>query len=122
MLVGRDLRSESRDMLIKIIQNTELVDATSRAAGPQVRTDTIASLPLPSWAVPTADSILHELAGWVHASALAAWRENYPAWIARDNFCHCFKASAAKSESDRFITLGPRCVSCLTKVRIFFRS
>jgi hypothetical protein len=58
----------------------------SGAAGPQVRTDTIASLPLPSWAVPTAESILHELAGWVHASALAAWRENNPAWIARDHF------------------------------------
>jgi hypothetical protein len=85
-LVGRVLRSESRDTLIKIIQNTELVDATSGAAGPQVRTDTIASLPLPSWAVPTAESILHELAGWVHASALAAWRENNPAWISRDHF------------------------------------
>jgi hypothetical protein len=78
-LVGRVLRSESRDTLIKVIQNAELVDATSGAAGPQVRTDTIASLPLPSWAVPAAESILHELAGWVHASALAAWRENNPA-------------------------------------------
>lgn len=85
-LVGRVLRSESRDTLIKIIQNTELVDATSGASGPQVKTDTIASLPLPSWAVPTAESILNELAGWVHATALAAWRENTPAWIERDHF------------------------------------
>ena len=85
-LVGRVLRSESRDALIKLIQHIELVDARSGAGGPQVRTDTIASLPLPSWAVPAAESILHELAGWVHASALAAWRENDAAWITRDHF------------------------------------
>ncbi len=85
-LVGRVLRSESRDTLIKVIQNTELVDATAGAASPQVRADTIASLPLPSWAAPTAESILDELAGWVYARALAAWRENNPAWIARDHF------------------------------------
>jgi hypothetical protein len=95
MLVGRVLRSESRDTLIKIIQNTELVDARSGAAGPQVRTETIASLPLPSWAAPTAESILHELAGWVHANALAAWRENNPAWIARDHFINHLHAVLA---------------------------
>lgn len=85
-LTDRVLRSESRDALIKLIQNTELVDATSGAGAPQVRNDTMASLQLPSWAVPTAESILHELAGWIHACTLAAWRENKPAWIARDHF------------------------------------
>jgi hypothetical protein len=85
-LVDRVLRSESRDTLIKLIQNTELVDAASGAAGPQVRSDTIASLQLPSWAVPTAESILNELVGWVHSCTLAAWRENKSAWIARDHF------------------------------------
>lgn len=86
VLVGRILRSESRDTLIKLIHNTELLDATSGAAAPQVRSDTIANLPLPSWAIPTADSILNELAGWVHSCTAAAWRENKPAWIGRDQF------------------------------------
>src|SRR6266436_8716056 len=35
-LTDRVLRSESRDTLIKLIQNTELVDATSGAGAPQV--------------------------------------------------------------------------------------
>ena len=39
-----------------------------------------------------------------------------------DRKIHCLNASAAKSESDRFIMVGPHCVSCLTKVRIFSRS
>ncbi len=86
ILTGRVLRSESRDTLIKLIQNTELVDANSGAAAGQVKHDTIKSLPLPSWAVASAGSILHELAGWVYASTLAAWRENNPAWLERDHF------------------------------------
>ena len=91
-LVNRVLRSESRDTLINLIQNTELVDAASGAAGPQVRSDTIANLPLPSWAAATAESILNELAGWVHSCTLAAWRERKPAWIARDHFINYLHA------------------------------
>ena len=39
-----------------------------------------------------------------------------------DRKIHYLNASAAKSESDRFIALGPRCVSFLAKVCIFLRS
>lgn len=91
-LVGRVLRSESRDILVKLIQNTELIDAASGASASMVRNDTIASLPLPSWAVPIAESVFHELSGWVFARALDAWRGNNPAWIARDNFVNQFHA------------------------------
>ena len=85
-LVGRILRSESRDTLIKLIQSTELLDATAGTAAQDVKNGTISNLPLPTWAMPTAESILNELAGWVHSCTLAAWRENRPAWIGRDHF------------------------------------
>lgn len=93
VLVNRVLRSESRDALIKLIERIDLVDASCGAATQQVRNDAIGSLQLPSWAVPTAESLLHELTGWVYACALTAWRENKPAWIARDHFVNQIHAA-----------------------------
>lgn len=85
-LMKRVLRSSSRSNLQKLILQCDMADATQATAGIQLRKETIARLQLPTWCSPNNDSIVDELLGWLHKTALAAWQENQPAWIQRDHF------------------------------------
>ncbi len=41
---------------------------------------------MPDWCSSSADSILDELLGWLHKTALALWEQNQPAWVQRNHF------------------------------------
>ncbi|MCX6844475.1 MAG: hypothetical protein NTX53_19610 [candidate division WOR-3 bacterium] len=83
---ARVLRPGSRPNLVKLIQSCGLADGSLETSGPELRAKTIAELPLPEWYKADADSIVNELLGWLHDTALAAWRQRRPAWIPRDHF------------------------------------
>lgn len=85
-LMQRVLRSSSRQNLGKLILHCELADESQAAGGAQLRKETLAQLQLPSWCSPNGDSIVDELLGWLHSTALATWQKNQPVWIQRDHF------------------------------------
>ncbi|MGI9067227.1 MAG: ABC-three component system protein [Pyrinomonadaceae bacterium] len=85
-LLLRVLSSDSRTNLRKLISRCEMADASQATAGPHLRKETIAHLQLPAWYSAEADSIVDELLGWLHTTALASWQKNLPAWIQRDHF------------------------------------
>ncbi len=85
-LVERVMRPESRPNLRKLIDRCRLVDGSAAAAGEDLRTETIGHLQLPQWCACNAGSILDELLGWMHRTALASWQQKHPAWIKRDHF------------------------------------
>lgn len=91
-IVKRVLRAESRDVLCSLIPKIELADGSQETAGPELRENTIKHLPLPQWCLPTAHSIVDELSGWLHKTALRSWQQNQPAWIQRDHFINQFHA------------------------------
>lgn len=91
-LIQRVLRSNSQANLRKLILRCEMADASQATAGPQLRRETIARLPLPAWCSSNADSIVDELSGWLHHTALAAWQQNQSAWIQRDHFVNQLQA------------------------------
>jgi hypothetical protein len=82
----RVLHLNSRKALHALISNCELIDGSQKSAGKQLRDDFVAKLPLPRWAVESADSTVNELLGWVHTIAKNNWKEGKPAWIDRDSF------------------------------------
>jgi hypothetical protein len=84
--VERVLQKTSRANLRRIIAKCELVDGAQCSSGTALRRETTAQLQLPNWCVSTSDSIIEELLGWLHATALTAWQLNKPAWIKRDYF------------------------------------
>jgi hypothetical protein len=92
-LVQRVMRAESRISLRKVISQTELADASQGTAGPELRVQTIAQLQLPEWCLAAAESIIDELLGWLHSTALAAWQLKEPAWIKRDHFVNKLHAA-----------------------------
>jgi hypothetical protein len=85
-LIERVLRPGSRTSLMYLISRCELADGSQATAGPELRKETIGRLPLPEWCLTIADSIIDELLGWLHMTALAKWQQNQPAWIQRDHF------------------------------------
>jgi hypothetical protein len=89
----RVLRAASRDNLRRLISKCELIDGSQTAAGKSIRADTIGRLQLPTWSVANADSIVNELLGWLHKTALEAWQKNQAAWIRRDNFINYLHAA-----------------------------
>lgn len=84
--VDRVLRPLSRDNLRKLIRRCRLIDASNDAAGEGLRAKTIGHLQLPDWCTSYAPSILDELLGWMHRTALANWQQQKPTWIKRDHF------------------------------------
>jgi hypothetical protein len=86
LLMQRVLHSDSRTNLRKLISHCELADAGEATAGLELRKKTIALLQLPQWCLAVADSIVDELLGWLHKTALARWQQNQPVWIHRDHF------------------------------------
>jgi hypothetical protein len=85
-LMERVLRHESRTSLLKLISRCELADGSLATAGPALRKETIGHLQLPESCLAIADSIVDELLGWLHKTALAKWQQKQPAWIQRDHF------------------------------------
>ena len=85
-LIERVLRPESRTNLTILISRCELADGSLATAGPALRKETIGHLQLPEWCLTIADSIVDELLGWLHKTALAKWQQKQPAWIKRDHF------------------------------------
>jgi hypothetical protein len=85
-LIERVLRPGSRTSLMNLISHCELADGSQATAGPELRKETIGRLPLPEWCLTIADSIVDELLGWLHKTALAKWQQKQPAWIQRDHF------------------------------------
>jgi hypothetical protein len=85
-LVERVMRRESRPNLRKLIERCRLADASQDTAGAGLRAKTIGHLQLPEWCASAGDSILNELLGWMHKTALASWQQKQPAWIKRDHF------------------------------------
>ncbi len=85
-LVERILSPASRETLRGLIRQCELIDASNASAGPELRKKTIAQLQLPEWCSAQSDSFVDELSGWLKRTALAAWREEKPAWIERNHF------------------------------------
>ena len=85
-LVQRVLRAESGTSLRRVISQTELADASQGTAGSELRVQTIAQLQLPESCLAAAESIIDELLGWLHSTALATWQQKQPAWIKRDHF------------------------------------
>jgi hypothetical protein len=85
-LIERVLRGGSRTNLMNLISRCELADGSQATAGPELRKETIGHLPLPEWCLKIADSIVDELLGWLHATALAKWQQRQPTWIHRDHF------------------------------------
>jgi len=84
--VLRVMRHESRANLRKLIKGCELADASKDTAGKGLRAKTIGQLQLPEWCASAGDSILDELLGWLHRTALSSWQQEQPAWIKRDHF------------------------------------
>jgi hypothetical protein len=84
--VERVMRPASRENLRKLIHRCRLADASQGTAGDQLRAKTIGQLQLPDWCVSSAASMLDELLGWMHRTAMANWQEKKPAWIKRDHF------------------------------------
>lgn len=84
--VERVLRMSSRSALRSLISKCELIDGAKAAAGNALRVDTIAHLQLPAWSLADGDSIVDELLGWLHKTALIKWQAKQPAWIQRDYF------------------------------------
>jgi hypothetical protein len=84
--VERVMRPSSRGNLRKLINRCRLADATKETAGDELRAKTIGQLQLPGWCAAGAASILDELLGWMHRTALVSWQEKRPAWIKRDHF------------------------------------
>jgi hypothetical protein len=91
-LVDRVLLKTSHAHLRSLLLKCEMVDGSQKAAGPELRKDTIARLQLPQWCSVDADSIINELLGWLHSSALSAWQQGHPAWVQRDHFVNYFHA------------------------------
>ncbi len=85
-LMERVLQADSRISLKNLIKQCELVDGSNDSAGPELRKRTVAQLQLPEWCLSESDSIVDELLGWLHRTALAAWQQGIPAWIQRDHF------------------------------------
>ena len=84
--VERILLQSSRAALRELIKKCELIDGSNASAGSELRKKTIAQLQLPEWCLAQSDSIVDELSGWIERTALAAWREERPAWIQRNHF------------------------------------
>jgi hypothetical protein len=89
-LVQRVLRQQSRANLKKLICQCELADGTQSTSGSQLRTQIVSHLQLPQWSLPSADSIVNELLGWMHQTAMGCWQQKQPAWIRRENFVNQF--------------------------------
>jgi hypothetical protein len=87
-LVKGVLDRESRTHLRALIQKCKLVDARSASGGTLLRKKTIDNLRLPEWCLPTAESIVNELLGWLHTVTLGSWNENKPAWITQIQFAN----------------------------------
>jgi hypothetical protein len=92
-LVERVIRPESRQNLRKLINRCRLADASQDTARDGLRTKTIGQLQLPEWCATGAASIVDELLGWMHRTALASWQERKPAWIKRDHFVNQLHAT-----------------------------
>jgi hypothetical protein len=86
VLVERVMHSDSRQNLRKLITRCRTFDASDDTAGQALHAQTISYLPLPEWCASSAESILNELLGWIHKTALANWQQRQPAWIKRDHF------------------------------------
>jgi len=86
VLVARVLRPASRDTLRALIAKVNLVDGSNASSAPQLRQKTFAHMQLPVWCLPSADSIVDELLGWLHKTAMASWCQKQPAWVQRDHF------------------------------------
>lgn len=86
------LVAASEPHLRSVIANCELADAASGASGLDLRSLTIAELPIPEWFTKDAESIANELLGWVKTQVLALWQAGQPAWISRDSFVTQFHA------------------------------
>ena len=82
----RVLQTDSRISLKNLITRCELADGSDDSAGQRLRRSTVAQLQLPEWCLSESDSIVDELLGWLHRTALAAWQQGIPAWIQRDHF------------------------------------
>ena len=85
-LVERVMRSESRSNLRELIFSCRFADASEDTAGQELRAKTFGHLQVPECYASSADSILDELLGWMHKTALTSWQQKQPAWIKRDNF------------------------------------
>lgn len=85
-LTERVLRPASRTTLRSLISKCELADGSQATAGSELRKQTIAHLQLPEWCLTNADSIVDELSGWLHKTAMDAWQQKQPAWVQRDHF------------------------------------
>lgn len=84
--VERVMRPASRKNLRKLIARCRLADGAQDAAGEGLRAKTIGHLQLPDWCAASAGSIVDELLGWMHRTALTSWQEQQPAWIRREHF------------------------------------
>ncbi len=86
--VERVLRPASRSNLVKLVQSCELADGTRASAGTELRAKTIAELRLPEWFAAAADSIVDELSGWLHRTAMTAWQYGKPAWVRQEHYAN----------------------------------
>ncbi len=85
-LVKQVLCSQARTTLRAVISRVQLADGSDGTATVGLRKSTIAHLQLPNWCLPHSDSIVNELLGWLHQTAMLAWQHKQPAWVERNYF------------------------------------
>jgi hypothetical protein len=88
-LMASVLLPSSRRSLTSLILACELSDATDVET---LRATTISHLQIPESLVEQGNSIVDELLGWIHRSALTAWQAQKACWITRDHFVNQFDA------------------------------
>ncbi len=88
-LMERVLRDSSRAHLAELLIRVKLIDGVGPSGGEALRSETIARLPLPGWALASANSVLDELRGWLDDVVMNLWRHGHPGWVQRDHFINC---------------------------------
>jgi len=91
-LVQKVMASASRANLRVLIKRITCADATHATEGDELRQHTISHLQFPAWCVPSANSVVDELLGWIHRLILKNWQNQKAGWIARDSFINQFHA------------------------------
>jgi hypothetical protein len=90
--VDRVLGKQRRELLKSLVLRCELVDGHQKTAEADLRKEIVGYLQLPDWCMPNADSILHELLGWLHVKVSESWLKAQPGWIQRDHFVNYLHA------------------------------
>lgn len=91
-LMERVLRDSSRAHLAELLIRVALIDGAVASGGEALRSETIARLQMPAWAVASANSVVDELRGWLDDVVMNLWRHGNPGWVKRDDFVNCLHA------------------------------